>query len=91
MAKKDIKTVSLDDLKAMREAGKLYHNPNAPEGEDLGADFWASAEVVNPAEKKSIHLRVDSDVLEFFKSRGKGHLTRMNAVLRRYMEAQNRL
>ena len=90
MAKKDIRTASLDELKAMRERGELFHDPDAPDGTDLGADFWATAEVINPAQKKSIHLRVDSDVLEFFKSSGKGHLTRMNAVLRRYMEAQIR-
>ncbi len=88
MAKKDIKTASLDDLKAMRERGDLFHDPKAPEGPDLGAEFWATAEVLNPPKKQSVHLRVDADVLEFFKRRGKGHLTRMNAVLRRYMEAQ---
>jgi len=40
--------------------------------------------------KTSIHLRVDADVLEFFKSDGKGHLTRMNDVLRKHMEAGGR-
>ena len=88
MAKKNIRNASLSDLKAMRGRGELHHNSDAPEGADLGGDFWASAEVVSPVEKKSVHLRVDSDVLEFFKKSGKGHLTRMNAVLRRYMEAQ---
>jgi uncharacterized protein (DUF4415 family) len=34
--------------------------------------------------------RLDSDVAEWFKARGKGHLTRMNAVLRAYVEAQKR-
>ena len=91
MAKESIKTASLDDLKAMRDRGELHHDPDAPEGEDLGADFWATAKVVNPSVKKSIHLRVDADVLEFFKRDGKGHLTRMNTVLRRYMHAQRGL
>ena len=90
MAKKDIRTASLDELQAMRERGELFHHPNAPEGPDFGDDFWATAEIVNPTGKKSIHLRIDSDVLEFFKSSGKGHLTRMNAVLRRYMETHVR-
>lgn len=91
MAKESIKTASLDELKAMRGRGELHHDPNAPEGEDLGADFWATATVVTPPVKKSIHLRVDADVLEFFKRDGKGHLTRMNTVLRRYMHAQRGL
>ncbi len=40
--------------------------------------------------KKAISLRVDLDVLEWFRETGKGYQTRMNAVLRAYMEAQKR-
>ena len=47
-----------------------------------------SLEVVMPERKQSISLRVDSDVLAYFKSFGKGYQTRMNAVLRTYMQAQ---
>ena len=50
----------------------------------------ASLEVVMPGRKQSISLRVDSDVLAYFKSFGKGYQTRMNAVLRTYMQAQQR-
>ena len=88
MAKKNIKNASLSDLREMQKLGDLHHNASALEGADLGNDFWATAEVVTPEVKKSVHLRVDADVLEFFKEGGKGHLTRMNAVLRRYMKAQ---
>ena len=49
-----------------------------------------SLEVVMPERKQSISLRVDSDVLAYFKSFGKGYQTRMNAVLRTYMQAQQR-
>ena len=48
----------------------------------------ASIEVVIPERKQSVSLRVDSDVLAYFKSFGKGYQTRMNAVLRTYMQAQ---
>jgi uncharacterized protein (DUF4415 family) len=37
--------------------------------------------------KTSISLRVDADVLDWFKSAGPGYQTRMNAVLRAYKEA----
>jgi uncharacterized protein (DUF4415 family) len=37
--------------------------------------------------KSSISLRVDSDVLDWFKSQGEGYQTRMNAVLRAYRDA----
>ena len=48
--------------------------PDAPEIE-LGEDFWRNARVVMPDERKktSIHLRVDTDVLEWFKQHGRGH------------------
>jgi len=63
---------------------------DAPRAESLGKDFWKSARIVLPPGKTSVHLRLDSDIVEWFRSRGKGHLTRMNAVLRAYVEAQNR-
>jgi uncharacterized protein (DUF4415 family) len=44
--------------------------------------------VVVPTGKTSVHLRLDSDVVEWFRASGKGHLTRMNAVLRAYVEAK---
>ncbi len=62
---------------------------DAPEGASLGADFWASAKIVLPDTKTSVHLRVDTKVLDYFKAQGKGHLTRMNAVLRSYVETKS--
>ena len=79
---------TLSEVEALRERGEDPTRPDAPEAEDLGEEFWKSARVVMPSGKTSVHLRLDSDVVEWFKSRGKGHLTRMNAVLRAYVEAQ---
>jgi uncharacterized protein (DUF4415 family) len=79
---------SLKQVKAMRKRGEDQTSPQAPEAESLGAEFWKSAHVVMPAGKTSVHLRLDSDVVEWFKANGKGHLTRMNAVLRAYVDAQ---
>jgi uncharacterized protein (DUF4415 family) len=39
------------------------------------------------APKASVSLRVDSDVLAWFKAQGRGYQTRMNAVLRAFKEA----
>jgi uncharacterized protein (DUF4415 family) len=72
----------------MRERGDDKTSPDAPEAESLGANFWSSARIVMPRGKTSVHLRLDSDVVEWFKANGKGHLTRMNAVLKAYVEAQ---
>jgi uncharacterized protein (DUF4415 family) len=47
-------------------------------------DDWTDAELVMPVKKRSIHLRIDPDVLDYFRGTGRGYLTRMNAVLRAY-------
>lgn len=57
---------------------------------ELDADFWERAKVVMPESRKSqLTIRLDAEVLEWFKSSGKGYQTRINAVLRSYYEAQN--
>jgi uncharacterized protein (DUF4415 family) len=53
---------------------------------DLPDDFWDGAVPVLPIAKVPISLRVDSDVLEFFRETGPRYQSRMNAVLRSYME-----
>lgn len=47
---------------------------------------WSKAELVIPTRKKAISIRVDEDVLDYFKSGGEGYQGRMNAVLRSYMQ-----
>jgi uncharacterized protein (DUF4415 family) len=43
---------------------------------------------LKPVPKKvQLTLRVDSDVLDWFKARGRGYQTQINALLRAYMEA----
>lgn len=73
----------------MKEKGELYHNPKAPEGESLDATFWKNATVEEPKKPRSVHLKLDPDVFDFFfsLSGGKGHLTRMQAVLKAYAKA----
>ena len=57
--------------------------------EELGDDFFAEAILHVPA-KQSVTLRVDSDVLTWFKGQGKGYQTRINQLLRSYMQSQQR-
>lgn len=45
------------------------------------------SELVLKVEKQSTTIRLDSDVLDWFKSMGEGYQTRINAVLRAYMSA----
>ncbi|HGV3493278.1 TPA: BrnA antitoxin family protein [Klebsiella quasipneumoniae subsp. quasipneumoniae] len=48
---------------------------------------WMKAAEQLPHTKKQITLRIDAEVLEFFKHTGKRYQSRMNAVLRSYVEA----
>ena len=56
-----------------------------PELADLPENFWDDGELVTPVSKQAISLRVDEDVLDWFKEAGPRYQTRMNAVLRSYM------
>jgi uncharacterized protein (DUF4415 family) len=47
---------------------------------------WSEAVLVIPPKKKAISIRVDEDVLDYFKKEGSGYQRRMNAVLRSYMQ-----
>ncbi|SMF73515.1 Uncharacterized conserved protein, DUF4415 family [Xaviernesmea oryzae] len=61
-----------------------------PDWEEFKDIDWSKAEIVVPAQKKSISIRVDEDVIDFFKSTGKGYQTRINAVLKHYVREQKR-
>ncbi|NTW83978.1 MAG: hypothetical protein HGB36_11530 [Chlorobiaceae bacterium] len=47
---------------------------------------WSSIRVVIPGTKSILHMRIDSDILEFFRSQGKGYQSKINAILRSYVE-----
>jgi len=54
---------------------------------ELDSEFFSEA-VLWPGRKRQITLRIDPDVLAFFRKHGKGYQTNINAVLRKYVEAQ---
>ena len=56
----------------------------------LDASFFKNAKLRTPRNKKAVSLRLDPDVLEWFKEQGEGYQTRINAVLRLYMDAHRR-
>jgi uncharacterized protein (DUF4415 family) len=86
----DIRTATLDEIEEMARRGELA--PTRPDAEEIELDdsFWAHARWMPPLfpRKTSVHLRLDQDVLDWFKGQGKGHLTRMNAVLRTFAYAE---
>jgi len=58
---------------------------NDPDAVPIDID-WSDAVLVIPSKKKAISIRVDEDVLDFFKKEGDGYQRRINAVLRSYMQ-----
>jgi uncharacterized protein (DUF4415 family) len=54
---------------------------------ELSEKFFKEAVWRMPG-KQSVTIRIDTDVLDWFKSMGKGYQTHINQLLRRYMEAQ---
>jgi uncharacterized protein (DUF4415 family) len=57
-----------------------------PELADLPANFWDEAAVVVPTPKRAVSIRLDEDVLDWFRRSGPRYQTRMNAVLRLYVQ-----
>jgi uncharacterized protein (DUF4415 family) len=78
---------SLDRVRRMSDAAVTASSP--PELAGLPDDFWDAAVVVEPATKHAISLRIDEDVLAWFKKSGPRYQSRMNAVLRSYMNARS--
>ena len=78
------------DLARLRRQTEKTIAATAPaELADLPADFWDEAQLVMP-KKEAISLRVDEDVLDWFRAQGPRYQSRMNAVLRRYMQHASR-
>lgn len=57
---------------------------------ELDESFFANATLRMPLPKKAVSLRIDPDILKWYKGQGSGYQTRMNAVLRMYMQAKTK-
>jgi uncharacterized protein (DUF4415 family) len=77
-----VRAFSDDEIE--RIAADDEENP-ATSGED-----WIDAVVGPPPVKTPVNAKFDRDVVEWFKSQGRGYQTRMNAVLRSYMQAKKK-
>ena len=99
--KKDTRTFTADEIRAMRAAGKdrtdyeAVRNMASRDIQDEDSreeDFdWALTAPGIPAPKKQLTLRIDEDVVNWFKENtGRGYLTRMNAVLKHYADCHKK-
>jgi uncharacterized protein (DUF4415 family) len=75
-------------LDRLTDAGIAAEVAADPDAAPIADDAWfRDAELVLPEPKQAISLRLDPDVLRWFKDQGPGYQSRMNAVLRRYAAA----
>lgn len=74
-------------IKAMTEEEIERNAREDPDNPPIEPEYW---KVIEPLPKVSIHLRVDADVLDWFRANSTRHLTHMNSVLRQYMTNKER-
>jgi uncharacterized protein (DUF4415 family) len=106
MAKNDdIRRYTAEELAVMRRNGESrtdWAKVAATTEEELEASIaadpddvleadWSQMVIGMPARKQDIHIRIDADVLGWFKGTGKGYQTRMNNVLRAFVESRRHL
>ncbi|WP_323760572.1 BrnA antitoxin family protein [Maricaulis sp.] len=94
-----LKRVKLEDLPPLtpEQRAELARLAELPDDEidfsdipELDEAWFAEAVVWTPPAKKQITLRLDDDIIAFFKESGKGYQTRMNAVLRAFVDAKKK-
>ncbi len=77
---------AVDALTDAEIAAAIRNDPDA-----VPLDFdWSEAVLVIPPKKTAISIRVDEDVLNYFKEEGAGYQRRINAVLRSYMQQKRK-
>jgi uncharacterized protein (DUF4415 family) len=84
------------ELRAMEKRGEAKtdwkaaakkHLPSGDNPDDAMEEIdWLTTELPKPPRKGHMTLRIDSDVLDWFRAQGKGYQSRINAILRRYYE-----
>ncbi len=58
---------------------------------ELDEAFWKNTNLVMPENKVKVTMRLDPEVLNWFKAQGKGHQTKINAVLKSYVQAHTKV
>ena len=70
----------LEKLKNMKDEDIDYSDIPATDEE-----FWKDAEIFHPRKKQQLSIRLDPEVLDWFKSQGRGYQTKINEVLKSYV------
>ncbi len=94
MRKNTITRMSIEEIRRLKgetDWERLKREDEAgvepePDADEFEVD-WSKARLVIPEPKTPVTIRLDPDVLAFFRAGGRGYQTRINAVLRAFMEA----
>jgi uncharacterized protein (DUF4415 family) len=100
----NIKRYSADELRAMVARGESRTDwprvdsmteeeleraiAEDPDWRDVPRDWYKDAVPVRRTPKVAVSIRLDADLVEFFRAQGRGWQTRINAVLRAYADAR---
>ena len=79
---------SKTNLRKLRQ--KTDKGINYKDSPETTEDFWKDAKVLMPQHKIHISLRLDEDIVTYFKEAGEGYQSRINAVLKAYMNSHSR-
>jgi uncharacterized protein (DUF4415 family) len=99
---KGLMTYAREELEAKRKAGESRTDwarvramteddleasiASDPDWADIPRDWFKDAQLVMPVPKKALSLRLDPDIVDWFKQQGPGYQTRINAVLRVFVQ-----
>ena len=75
-------------LRRMTEAQAARSATGDPDNPPSAAAWLAAGQLVEPVRKQAISLRLDPEVVEWFRNTGPRYQSRMNAVLRAFVEHQ---
>jgi uncharacterized protein (DUF4415 family) len=84
--RKHISGTDWNKLRRMSAAGIRRGIAADPDAHATDENFWKSAKVVMPKPKEIVTMRLDADLLRWLR-REPGYQTRINAILRAYMQA----
>lgn len=77
-------------LRGMSDAEAARGGARDRDNQPATASWLAAGQLVEPVRKRAISLRLDPEVVDWFRQTGPRYQSRMNAVLRAFVEHQRR-
>lgn len=79
---KKLSKTNINDLKKVQDKNIDYSDIPV-----TSKAFWEDSQILYGTTKKPVSIRLDEDVINWFKSFGKGYQTKINEVLKTYMQS----